>query len=473
MLGLIKTWRQDFKLAREEKMAIKTLNPATEETVKVFTEMTQEEVEEIIQKSHNAFLSWRKKSFSERRELMHKAANILRKRKNDFAKIMTLEMGKPIKQGEAEAEKCAWVCDYYAENAESILSKETIKTDASESYVRFDPLGIVLAVMPWNFPFWQVFRFAAPALMAGNVGVLKHASNVPMCAEAIENIFTEAGFPDGTFKNLVISSKLVPYVIDHPFVKAATLTGSEDAGKNVAERSGKNLKKTVMELGGSDPFIILPDADLEKASSVAVTARMINNGQSCIAAKRFIVTEAVYDDFLKLFTEKMSAVKIGNPMEESTELGPLAREDLLLELHAQVTGSVKAGAKILIGGERIDSKGFYYPPTILTEVHEGMPAYEQELFGPVASVIKAKDEADAIRIANDSAFGLGASLWTNDIENAKKLAKEIETGSVFINGLVKSDPRLPFGGIKISGYGRELSHYGIKEFVNIKTVWIA
>ncbi len=454
-------------------MAIQTLNPATEETVKIFNEMTRDEVERIIQKSHQAFLSWRKTSFSERRELMHNAANILRKKKNELAKTMTLEMGKPIKQGEAEAEKCAWVCDYYAENAESILSKEAIKTDASESYVRFDPLGIVLAVMPWNFPFWQVFRFAAPGLMAGNVGVLKHASNVPMCAEAIENIFNEAGFPDGTFKNLVISSKLVPYVIDHPFVKAATLTGSEDAGKHVAERSGKNLKKTVMELGGSDPFIILPDADLEKASSVAVTARMINNGQSCIAAKRFIVTEAVYDDFLKLFAEKMSAVKIGDPMEESTELGPLAREDLLLELHAQVTESVKAGAKILIGGERTGTKGFYYPPTILTDVHKGMPAYEQELFGPVASVIKAKDEADAIRIANDSAFGLGASLWTNDIKNAKVLAKEIETGSVFINGLVKSDPRLPFGGIKISGYGRELSHYGIKEFVNIKTVWIA
>ncbi len=454
-------------------MAIQTLNPATEETVKIFNEMTRDEVERIIQKSHQAFLSWQKTSFSERRELMHNAANILRKKKNELAKTMTLEMGKPIKQGEAEAEKCAWVCDYYAENAESILSKEAIKTDASESYVRFDPLGIVLAVMPWNFPFWQVFRFAAPGLMAGNVGVLKHASNVPMCAEAIENIFNEAGFPDGTFKNLVISSKLVPYVIDHPFVKAATLTGSEDAGKHVAERSGKNLKKTVMELGGSDPFIILPDADLEKASSVAVTARMINNGQSCIAAKRFIVTEAVYDDFLKLFAEKMSAVKIGDPMEESTELGPLAREDLLLELHAQVTESVKAGAKILIGGERTGTKGFYYPPTILTDVHKGMPAYEQELFGPVASVIKAKDEADAIRIANDSAFGLGASLWTNDIKNAKVLAKEIETGSVFINGLVKSDPRLPFGGIKISGYGRELSHYGIKEFVNIKTVWIA
>ena len=386
---------------------------------------------------------------------------------------MTLEMGKPISQAEAEAEKCAWVCDYYADNAESILKEEFIQTDASESYVRFDPLGVVLAVMPWNFPFWQVFRFAAPALMAGNVGILKHASNVPMCAEAIENIFLEAGFPEGAFKNLVISSKPVKNIIDNPLVKAATLTGSENAGRNVAERSGKNLKKTVMELGGSDPFIILPDADLEKASSVAVTARMINNGQSCIAAKRFIITEAVYDEFLELFLSKMQAVKMGDPMNPETELGPLARKDLMLELDEQVKQSVEAGAEILTGGKPVDGKGYFYPPTVLVNIGKGSPAYEQELFGPVASVIKAKDEADAIRIANDTDFGLGASLWTNNIQHAKELAKEIESGSVFINGLVKSDPRLPFGGIKISGYGRELSHYGIKEFVNIKTVWIA
>ncbi len=454
-------------------MAIQTVNPATEEIVKTFNEMSIEEVESIIEKSHETFLSWRKKSFSERSELMHKAASILREKKNEFGKIMTLEMGKPISQAEAEAEKCAWVCDYYADNAESILKEEFIQTDASESYVRFDPLGVVLAVMPWNFPFWQVFRFAAPALMAGNVGILKHASNVPMCAEAIENIFLEAGFPEGAFKNLVISSKPVKDIIDNPLVKAATLTGSENAGRNVAERSGKNLKKTVMELGGSDPFIILPDADLEKASSVAVTARMINNGQSCIAAKRFIITEAVYDEFLELFLSKMQAVKMGDPMNPETELGPLARKDLMLELDEQVKQSVEAGAEILTGGKPVDGKGYFYPPTVLVNIGKGSPAYEQELFGPVASVIKAKDEADAIRIANDTDFGLGASLWTNNIQHAKELAKEIESGSVFINGLVKSDPRLPFGGIKISGYGRELSHYGIKEFVNIKTVWIA
>ena len=454
-------------------MAIQTVNPATEEIVKTFNEMSIEEVESIIEKSHETFLSWRKKSFSERSELMHKAASILREKKNEFGKIMTLEMGKPIRQAEAEAEKCAWVCDYYADNAESILKEEFIQTDASESYVRFDPLGVVLAVMPWNFPFWQVFRFAAPALMAGNVGILKHASNVPMCAEAIENIFLEAGFPEGAFKNLVISSKPVKDIIDNPLVKAATLTGSENAGRNVAERSGKNLKKTVMELGGSDPFIILPDADLEKASSVAVTARMINNGQSCIAAKRFIITEAVYDEFLELFLSKMQAVKMGDPMNPETELGPLARKDLMLELDEQVKQSVEAGAEILTGGKPVDGKGYFYPPTVLVNIGKGSPAYEQELFGPVASVIKAKDEADAIRIANDTDFGLGASLWTNNIQHAKELAKEIESGSVFINGLVKSDPRLPFGGIKISGYGRELSHYGIKEFVNIKTVWIA
>ncbi len=454
-------------------MALQTLNPTNEELIKVFDEMSAEEVEKAIAKGHETFLSWRKTSFAERSKLMHKAASILREKKREFAEVMTLEMGKPIKQAEAEAEKCAWVCDYYADNAEKILSEEFIETDASESYVRFDPLGVVLAVMPWNFPFWQVFRFAAPALMAGNVGVLKHASNVPMSAENIERIFLEAGFPEGAFQNLAIPSRLVPNVIDNPLVKAATLTGSEDAGRHVASRSGKNLKKTVMELGGSDPFIILEDADLEKASSVAVIARMINNGQSCIAAKRFIVTEKVYDEFLDLFLQKMKAVKTGDPMKEETELGPLARKDLMLELDEQVKKSVEAGAEILTGGKPLEGKGFFYPPTVLVNIHKGMPAYEEELFGPVASVIKAKDEADAIRIANDSVFGLGASLWTQNTEHGKELAKKIESGSVFINGLVKSDPRLPFGGVKISGYGRELSHYGIKEFVNIKTVWIA
>jgi len=453
-------------------MAIQTINPTTEETVKTFEEFSHEKVNEIIASTHKAFLDWRETSFTERAELMHKAADILRERKRELGEIMTLEMGKPIKQAIAEAEKCAWVCDYYADNAEKILSEEKIETDATESYVRFDPLGVVLAVMPWNFPFWQVFRFAAPALMAGNVGILKHASNVPMCAEEIENIFRQAGFPDNVFRNLIISSKVVKEVIDNPLVKAATLTGSENAGRNVAERSGRNLKKTVMELGGSDPFVTLEDADLEEASSVAVTARMINNGQSCIAAKRFIVVDTVYDEFLHLFTEKMKAVKVGNPMEEETELGPLARKDLMLELHEQVKDSINKGAEAIIGGKPLEGKGYFYPATVLINVKPGMPAYEEELFGPVAAVIKAKDESDVIRIANDSAFGLGASLWTKDVEKAKRLVPKIESGSVFVNGLVKSDPRLPFGGIKLSGYGRELSHYGIKEFVNIKTVWL-
>jgi succinate-semialdehyde dehydrogenase/glutarate-semialdehyde dehydrogenase len=381
-------------------------------------------------------------------------------------------MGKPITQAIAEVEKCALVCEYYSDNAEKILKEEIIQTDASQSYVRFDPFGIVLAIMPWNFPFWQIFRFAAPALMAGNVALLKHASNVPMSALAIEEIFMEAGFPQNIFKTLLISSSLIKEIIDNPLIKAVTLTGSESAGKKVAQFCGSKLKKTVLELGGSDPFIVLDDANVDEAVKTAVTARLINNGQSCIAAKRFIVVGKIYHEFEKKFVEAMSKVKIGDPMNKETELGPIAREDLLNELDGQVKKSVEKGAKVLCGGKRIDRKGFYYEPTILSNLSKGMPAYDEEIFGPVASLIKARDEDDAIRIANDSVFGLGASLWTSNITKAKLLAGKIESGSVFINGMVKSDPRLPFGGIKNSGYGRELSHYGIKEFVNIKTVWI-
>lgn len=453
-------------------MAIQTINPATGNLIKSFAELSSEEINETINDVQNEFLSWREIQFSERSKFMFNAAKLLRENKNRYAGIMTLEMGKPISQAIAEAEKCAWVCEYYAENAKSILADEVIKTDASESYVQFDPLGIVLAVMPWNFPFWQVFRFAAPALMAGNVGILKHASNVPQTALIIEEIFREAGFPKNVFRTLLIGPKLVDEVIKNPKVKAATLTGSEYAGSKVAEMSGKMLKKTVMELGGSDPYIIFADADIDDAVNTAVTARLLNNGQSCIAAKRFIVVEDIADEFEKKFVEKMRAVKVGDPMEEETELGPLAREDLLIELNTQVEQSVKAGAEILTGGKRLDREGYFYPATILSNVKKGMPAYEQEMFGPVAAIIKAKNEEEAIKIANDSEFGLGASLWTSDIEKAKYLSHDIESGSVFINGLVKSDPRLPFGGIKKSGYGRELSHYGIKEFVNIKTVWI-
>jgi len=453
-------------------MAIQTINPTTGKIEKTFKEHSSNQVMIMIDAVNDAFMEWRKTDFSFRASLMKNTAQILREQKEHYGKILTLEMGKPITQAIAEVEKCALVCEYYADNAERILSEEIVQTDASQSYVRFDPLGIVLAVMPWNFPFWQVFRFAAPTLMAGNVALLKHASNVPMSALAIEEIFLEAGFPKNTFKTLLINSSLVKDVIDHPFVKAVTLTGSEPAGKEVAALCGSKLKKTVLELGGSDPFIVLEDANIDEAVKTAVTARLINNGQSCIAAKRFIVVEKIYDEFEKKFVDAMSKVMIGDPMNKETELGPIAREDLLNELDSQVKQSVKKGAVVLCGGKRINREGFYYEPTILSNLSKGMPAYDEEIFGPVASLIKAKDEDDAIKIANDSEFGLGASLWTSNISKAKELAVKIESGSVFINGMVKSDPRLPFGGTKNSGYGRELSHYGIKEFVNIKTVWI-
>ena len=453
-------------------MAIQTINPAMGKTEKVFKEHSSNQVMIMIDAANDAFLKWKKTDFSLRAELMKNAAQILREKKEHYGNILSLEIGKPITQAIAEVEKCALVCEYYSDNAEKILKEEIIQTDASQSYVRFDPFGIVLAIMPWNFPFWQIFRFAAPALMAGNVALLKHASNVPMSALAIEEIFMEAGFPQNIFKTLLISSSLVKEIIDNPLVKAVTLTGSESAGKQVAQLCGSKLKKIVLELGGSDPFIVLDDADIDKTVKTAVTARLINNGQSCIAAKRFIVVEKIYNEFEKKFIDAMSKIKIGDPMDKKTELGPIAREDLLNELDGQVKKSVEKGAKVLCGGKRINRKGFYYEPTILSNLSKEMPAYDEEIFGPVASLIKAKDEDDAIRIANDSVFGLGASLWTSNITKAKLLAGKIESGSVFINGMVKSDPRLPFGGIKNSGYGRELSHYGIKEFVNIKTVWI-
>jgi succinate-semialdehyde dehydrogenase/glutarate-semialdehyde dehydrogenase len=453
-------------------MAIQTFNPATGKVVKTSEEYSSQQVSKIIDDVHESFLPWKNMSFEERSALMKNAVVLLRKKKNNYGEILTQEMGKPISQAIAEVEKCAWVCEYYAENARKILSDEIIETDALQSYVRFDPLGIVLAIMPWNFPFWQVFRFAAPALMAGNVGLLKHASNVPSCALAIEELFYDAGFPQNVFRTLLIGSSLVEEVIANKKVKAVTLTGSESAGKKVAEACGKLLKKTVMELGGSDPFIVLDDANIDLAVQAAVTSRNINNGQSCIAAKRFIVTEKIYGEFEKKFIELMKNVAVGDPTKTDTKIGPIAREDLLNELEAQIQLSVQKGAIVVCGGKRIKREGYFLEPTILSNVVSGMPAYEEELFGPVASLIKAKDEDDALRIANDSRYGLGASLWTNDVEHAKELAHVIESGSVFINGMVKSDPRLPFGGIKNSGYGRELSHYGIKEFMNIKTVWI-
>ncbi len=453
-------------------MAIQTINPATGKIEKTFDEYPHEKVSDIIEKAHETFLNWRTVPFSERKKLMNHAAEILREKKNHYGEIITREMGKPISQAVSEVEKCVWVCEYYAENAETILQNEKVTTDASESYIEFDPLGVVLAVMPWNFPFWQVFRFAAPGLMVGNVGLLKHASNVPQSALAIEEIFSEAGFPENAFTTLLIGAKQVKDVIEHPKVKAATLTGSEPAGKTVAEACGRQLKKTVLELGGSDPFIVLEDANIDDAVKTAVTARLINNGQSCIAAKRFIVVEKVYEKFKEKFVGMMEKIIVGNPMDEKTELGPIAREDLLHELDAQVKKSVEMGAEILTGGKVLPGNGFYYAPTILGNLKKGMPAYDDEIFGPVASLIKAKDENEAIQIANDTNFGLGAALWTNNPTKAKTLATKIETGNVFINGMVKSDPRLPFGGVKNSGYGRELSNYGIREFVNIKSVWI-
>lgn len=453
-------------------MPIQTINPSTGQVIKSFDELSKGILTEIIENANSAFLDWRNTSMKHRSGLMLKAAEILKENKQEFADVITLEMGKAISESLAEVEKCAWVCEYYAENAPEILAEELMESDGSESYARFDPLGVVLAVMPWNFPFWQVFRFAAPALMAGNVGLLKHASNVPMCALKIEEVFKRAGFPEYTFKTLMIGSGLVNFVIEHPHVKAATLTGSEHAGKKVAEACGKNMKKTVMELGGSDPFIVLEDADIDEAVKTGVKSRMLNNGQSCIAAKRFIAVENIYDEFERKFVETIRKIKVGNPEKSETEAGPMAREDLLHELHDQVSTSLKLGAKLLAGGKKIERSGSFYEPTVLGGITPDMPAYKEEMFGPVAALIKAADTDDAIRIANDSNFGLGASLWTSDINKAKILAAKIESGSVFINGLVKSDPRLPFGGINISGYGRELSHYGIKEFVNIKTVWI-
>jgi succinate-semialdehyde dehydrogenase/glutarate-semialdehyde dehydrogenase len=453
-------------------MAIQSINPANGKIIKTFREISFAQIDEIVNKTHDEFLQWKEQSFETRKKLMKNVSSVLRNKKEVYARILTEEMGKPVVQAVAEVEKCAWVCEYYAENAENILREEIVSTDASESFVRFDPLGVVLAIMPWNFPFWQVFRFAAPALMAGNVCLLKHASNVPLSALAIEEIFKEAGLPKNIFKTLMIGSSSVEYVLRNQKVKAATLTGSEPAGKKVAETCGNLLKKTVLELGGSDPFIVLDDADIISAVKMAVIARLINNGQSCIAAKRFIVVESIYEQFEKMFVEIMQNIKVGDPMNAETELGPIAREDLLSEIEDQVNRSIEKGVKVLCGGKRIPGDGFYFEPTILANVLPNAPAYEEEIFGPVAVLIKAQDENDAIRIANDSPFGLGASLWTQDIKKAKLLATKIESGSVFINGMVKSDPRLPFGGIKNSGYGRELSHYGIKEFVNIKTVWI-
>ena len=452
---------------------MKSINPATGKLIGEYPVYSNDETTDIISKTQETWASWKVTDFEQRSILMHSAASVLRNEKDDLARVMALEMGKVMHEAQAEIEKCAWVCDFYADNAKAFLADEIVETNASKSFVSFEPIGIVLAVMPWNFPFWQVFRFAAPALMAGNAAVLKHASNVPGCALAIENIFVKAGFPENLFRTLMISASQVEAVIMNPYVKAVTLTGSEAAGMNVAAIAGRELKKTVLELGGADPFIVLDDADIGTCVNTAVNARMINNGQSCIAAKRFIVVESRLEEFETRKTELMSALIAGDPLLPNTQVGPLARADLRAELHEQVQASLDAGARLLLGGKSIPGPGYFYEPTIISDVRAGMSLYREETFGPVSTIIPVKDTDEAIGVANDSEFGLGASLWTNDLTRGEHLARQIESGAVFINGMTVSDPRLPFGGIKRSGYGRELSHFGIREFTNIKSIWIA
>lgn len=453
-------------------MSFQVINPATGEMVKEFPAWDDATVEAALSQVAEATPTWASTSIAERGDLMRKAAQVLRDNKDNYAHIITTEMGKLINDARTEVEKCALVCDYYAEHGPEFLQDEPIVSDAGKSYVAYLPLGTVLAVMPWNFPFWQVFRFAAPALVAGNTALLKHASNVPESALAIEAVFREAGFPQGVFRTLMIRASQVQKVIEDPRVHAITLTGSEPAGRQVAATAGANLKKSVLELGGSDAFIVLEDADLDETVKVAVTSRFLNTGQSCIAAKRFIVVDAIAEDFITRFKAGAEALQTGDPLNEMTTLAPMARNDLRDELHQQVRDSIAAGAVVVTGCEPLEGAGAYYLPSILDGVQPGMRAYEEELFGPVAIVIRARDEQDAIRIANDSPYGLGGSIWTSDLTRGERLARQMQSGSTFINGLVKSDPRLPFGGVKNSGYGRELSHHGIHEFVNAKTIWI-
>ena len=453
-------------------MAIQSKNPATEEILKSFEEITDEELESKLVLASTAFQSWKKTSFEDRAILMHKLGDYLRAHTEEFSKLQMLEMGKTMKSGPVGIDKCAFLCDYYADNTENILAHEILHTDKKEQYVQFDPLGIILGVMPWNFPFWQVYRFAVPAIMAGNVGILKHASNVPQCAQAIEESFRASGFPEGIFQNVFLPSARVEKLIRDPRIMAISLTGSEKAGSEVARVAGEEIKKVVLELGGSDPFIVFADADITEAVKVAVMARLQNNvGQSCISAKRFIVHESIADIFAKAVVEEFSKLLIGDPNDVHTDIGPLATEQILLEVEKQVTNSVALGAKILCGGSRREGKGYFYLPTVLINVKKGMPVYDEEVFGPVLPIILFATEEEAIQIANDTPYGLGASIFTSDIEKAKRIIPLIDAGNVCINDMVKSDPLAPFGGIKHSGYGRELSNYGIKEFVNIKNVW--
>ena len=455
-------------------MNLTSVNPVNGKVLKKYHAHTTKQVEQKIAQTHKAWLKWRNSSHEERSKLLTSMAAVLQIRKSEFAILMAHEMGKPVNQGVAEIEKCASVCEYYAANASKYLNDQIIETDASKTFITFQPIGVVLAVMPWNFPFWQVFRFLAPALAAGNCGVLKHASNVPGCAQAIEEVVHQAGFPDYVFQALMVNNTMVEKIIENPLIQAVTFTGSTNAGKMVAQKAGSLIKKTVLELGGSDAYVVLSDADLELAAETCVNSRIINSGQSCIAAKRFIVIKSVEKEFTQLFLNKMKAKKLGDPLDVNTAIGPQARIDLRNQLHEQVKLSIKKGAKCILGGSLPKGKNAFYPATILNKVKPGMPAYDEELFGPVASIITAKDEADAIRKANDSPFGLGSAVFTKDKKKGERIAAtQLQSGSCFVNSLVKSDPRLPFGGIKQSGYGRELGMFGIHEFVNVKTVYVA
>ena len=453
-------------------MPIATINPATGETLRTFDALTDAELDDKIAHAARTFRTYRRTRRAERAAWQLQAAEILEAEQGALGRLMTTEMGKLVKAGGEEAVKCAWGCRFYAEQAPRMLADKPAQSTATQSFVRYQPLGPILAVMPWNFPFWQVFRLAAPALMAGNVVLLKHASNVPQCALAIEDIVRRAGFPDGAFQTLLIPPGQVQRVLDDPRVAAASLTGSEPAGRSIAAAAGRQIKKTVLELGGSDPFIVMPSADMPAAIETAVKARVVNSGQSCIAAKRFIVAEGVADAFERGFTAKMQALKVGDPLDPATEVGPLATRTTLTDLDDQVRRSIAAGARVLAGGHPLERPGNYYAPTVLTDIKPGSPAYAEELFGPVAALFRVRDAGEALRLANDTSFGLGSSVWTNDAAERARLIDEIEAGQVFVNGMVVSDPRLPFGGIKNSGYGRELGVYGIREFVNVKTVWI-
>lgn len=453
-------------------MSIQSINPATEEVIETFEPYTTAQVNLALDEAHNAFFGWRETTFAERGAVLHRVATYLREHKAELARLATLEMGKPIVESEAEVEKCAWNCDFYADNAEKFLADERIATNARESYVSFLPLGVVLALMPWNFPYWQVFRFAAPALMAGNTIVLKHASNVSLTALGMERIFQDCGLPEGAFRTVLVPGAETRRIIEDPRIAAVTLTGSDAAGVSVASTSGQVLKKTVLELGGSDAFIVLEDADLDAAAQMAVRARYQNTGQSCIAAKRFIVVEPVADAFEQKFVEAAAKLRVGDPLDRETQVGPMARGDLRDALEKQVQESLKMGARAVLGGKPLARKGYFFEPSIVTNVTPEMPLFREETFGPVAALIRARDTEDAVELANDSNFGLGGNLWTSNIERARSLARHLESGAVFINGMTASDPRLPFGGIKHSGYGRELSSFGIREFVNIQTIWI-